>query len=337
MAADSRGKHFRFWGSRRRRRHKEHEAVFPKKSLRALCVFVLFVIPLTATRADAEPLTPQQVVATAVAKNPRMTELGLTVREAKLDAKAQDSLRPLTLRSDAGAQFDEQPSVGVLDTGVRKTTTFRGSAELIQQFVIGTSLSFRIDLNRSVSEVPFTLPDLNIEEIRKIGPNWFASASLQANQPLLKGRSPKVNDLPRTLAHKQLEIAELQRLQAANGLIGDSLDAYWRWVAAQLALQARAESLERTKLLSEATIAQIEAGQLAELERDIVAQRIAAAEQTLVTAEAGVLDTAETLRKVMGESMAQSGGWDPPAAIPEDPPAGAQRRIVDAGRTHHEP
>ena len=271
--------------------------------------------------AAAQPLTPEQVVATSVAKNPRMSELRLTVREAQLDAQAQESLRPFTLRSDAGAQYDEQPSVGVIDTGVRETTAFRGSAELLKQFVIGTSLSFRIDLNRTISQIPFTVPDLNIEETRTIGPNWLASASVQAVQPLLRGRSPKVNELPRTLAQKQLDVAQLQRLQAANGLVADALDAYWRWIAAQLAYEARMESLERTKLLSDATLAQIEAGQLAELERDIVAQRIAAAEQTLVTAEAGVLDAAETLRKVMGESMGGAAQWQAPDGVVQDPPA----------------
>lgn len=288
---------------------------------RRLAVLAAATCVGAASSATAEPLTPQGALESTVTHNPKMTELGLTVKQAQLDARAQESLRPWTLRSDGGAQFDEQPSVGVIDTGVRQTTTYRGSAELLKQFVYGTSLSFRIDLSRTVSEIPFTVPDLNIEETRRIGPNWLTSARLQASQPILKGRSRKVNELPVTLARQQLEVAELQRLQAANALVAEALQAYWRWVGAQLALQARTESLARTRVLSEATIAQIEAGQLAELERDIVAQRMAAAEQTLVAAEAGVLDAAEALRKMMGESMSLEAQWDAPSVIPQDPPA----------------
>lgn len=284
-------------------------------------VFGFLVLLLSPAHAFAETLTPREVVTATVRENPQMTELGLTVREAELDAQAQESLRPWTVRSDAGAQFDEQPSQGVIEQGVRRTTTFRGSGELLKQFVYGTSLSFRIDLNRSVAQVPFTVPDLGISQTQTIGPNWFASATLSASQPLLRGFGRRLGNLPVDLARQQLDVAELQRLQAANTLVGDALQAYWDWVGANLDLKARQESLERTEIISRATIAQIEAGQLAELERDIVAQRIAAAEQALVTSEAGVIDAAENLRKFMGESIDVDGSYDPPTTLPRDPPA----------------
>ncbi len=290
-----------------------------ERSLESLVLALVF--GLLPGAAFAETLTPQEVVNSTVQKNPRMTELGLTVREARLDAEAQESLRPWTVQSDAGAQFDEQPSVGVIEQGVRQTTTFRGSAELLKQFVYGTTLSFAIDLNRTVSEVPFTVPDLGISETRTIGPNWFASARLSASQPLLRGFGKQLGNLPLDAARQQVDVAELQRLQAASGLVAEALQAYWNWVGSNLDLQARQESLERTRIISRATIAQIEAGQLAELERDIVEQRIAAAEQALVTSEAAVIDAAENLRKVMGESIAVDGTFEPPTVLPRDPPA----------------
>lgn len=273
---------------------------------------LLLLLTLLSSVATAQTLTPQEVVRRSVQHNPKMAELGLTVREAQLDAHAQQGSRPWTLRSEAGLQFDEQPSVGVIDTGVRRTTTVRGSAELLKQFVTGTTLALRLDLSRTVSEIPFTVPDLNIDETRRFGPNWIAAASVQATQPLLKGRAPKVNDLTRQLANQQLEVAELQKRQAANALIAESLDAYWRWVGAELALQARTASVTRTRKLSDATIAQIEAGQLAELERDIVAQRIAAAEQTLLGAEVAVLDATDVLRDALGESATANNTFTAP-------------------------
>ena len=283
-------------------------------------VLALTVVSVHANVVNAQQLSPGDVVARTLRTSPRMTELGLTVKEAALDASAQDSIRPWTVRATAGGQFDEQPSADVIQTGVRKTTTYLTSAELLKQLIWGTAFTLRFDVARTVSEVPFTVEELNIREIRKIGPNWTASARLQATQPLLKGRSPKVNDLSRTLAKKQVDIAELQRQQVAISLTAEALDAYWRWVGAELAVTATADSLERTRVLSDATVAQIEAGQLAELERDIVAQRMAAAEQTVVTAESAAIDANEALRKVMGASLADVEKWQPPQEVPADSP-----------------
>ncbi len=279
---------------------------------------LLLAATLPTVDAWAQTLTPEQALRTTVEKNPQMSELGLVVREAELDAEAQESLRPFTLRGDAGVQHDEQPTADVLTEGVRRTTAVRASAELLKQFVIGTSLSLRLDLNRSVSQVPFTVPDLNISEIRTIGPNYFTGLTLGAQQPLLRGFGSEIGNLPLDVAQQQVEIAELRRRATATDLVAESLDAYWRWVRAALDLRAQTESLERTKVLSEATLAQIEAGQLAELERDIVEQRIAAAEQGIVASEAALIDAGESLRKTMGLTLTVDEGFAPPTDIPVD-------------------
>jgi outer membrane protein TolC len=280
----------------------------------------LLIALLVSGLAVGQELSPRDVVTSTLQSSPRMTELGLTVKEATLDARAQDSIRPWTLRASAGGQFDEQPSVDVIQSGVRKTTTYLSSVELLKQLVIGTAFTLRFDIARTVAEVPFTVDELNIREIRKIGPNWTASARLQATQPLLKGRSPRANDISATLAQKQVDITELQRRQVAISLMSEALDAYWRWVGAELTVAATSDSLARTKQLSDATVAQIEAGQLAELERDIVAQRMAAAEQTVVTAQSAAMDANENLRKVMGASLGDTKRHSPLVEVPADPP-----------------
>lgn len=281
----------------------------------------LLTATVVAASATAQTLTPQQALRTAVERNPRMAEAGLTVQQAELEVEAQQALRPFSVRGNAGFQFDEQPTADILQEGVRKTMAFRGSAELLKQFVTGTALSLRLDLNRTTLQIPFTVPDLNISEVRTIGPNYASGLTLGATQPLLRGAGSKLGNLPLRVAQQQADIAELQKLRVANDLVAEALDAYWRWVRAMLDLQAGQESVERTKVLSRATIAQIEAGQLAELERDIVEQRIAAAEQTILTAEAAVIDAAEALRKTMGIDIGFDASVAPPTEIPRDPPA----------------
>ena len=179
---------------------------------RPLVVLPLLLLALIAAPVGAQTLTPEEALRSTIARNPQMQELGLTLRAATLDAEAQMSLRPFTLRGDTGFQFDEQPSVGVIESGVRQTTTFRGSAELLKQFVIGTSLSLRLDVNRTVSEIPFTVPDLGISETRVFGPNYFTGLTLAATQPLLRGAGKELGNLPLTLAQQQVDVARLVKL-----------------------------------------------------------------------------------------------------------------------------
>jgi multidrug efflux system outer membrane protein len=108
--------------------------------------------------------------------------------------------------------------------------------------------------------------------------------------------------LPETAARLQLDVARLTQARAAQDLVVDVLNAYWTYSRATNEAEALRASLRRTKDFGDLTLAQIEAGQLAELERDIVSQRVSQAEQALILAEAQVLDAWESLQVSMGKS-----------------------------------
>ncbi|MEZ4458711.1 MAG: TolC family protein [bacterium] len=156
------------------------------------------------------------------------------------------------------------------------------------------------------------MPDFNISEIREIGPDYAPSAQLSVTQPLLRNFGADINDLPTKAAQQQFDAAQLQQIRAAHDLAAEVLNAYWRWVRTSLERDAVKASLDRTTQLAEFTNDQIEAGQLAELERDIMQQRVSQAEQTLIIAESSVVDAWETLERAMGRT---------PGSVPPESPA----------------
>ncbi len=255
---------------------------------------------LVCTHALA--ITPDDSLREAAKNNPRFQDAGLQIKQSQRNLEGQKSLRPWTFRAEGGVSYDEQPSSGVIEDGTRKTTFGTAGVELLKQFVIGTQLSVRLDWNRSRAEIPFTVPDFNISEIRIIGPNFGGNLSARVTQPLLRNFGSEVGSLPEVAAQTQLTAAELQRERAAHDLVMEVMNAYWSYVRIHMERDALKASLERTAAFAELTIAQIEAGQLAELERDIVQQRVSQAEQALILAETQVVDAWEGLEVAMGRS-----------------------------------
>lgn len=264
---------------------------------------------------ELRALTPQEAIQNAIENNPRFAEVGLSVDEAALQVRAQESLRPFTLSATGGLNYDEQPSAGVIEDGVRTSTFMSLSATLAKQLVYGTQMSLQLDFNRSEAEVPFNVPQFNISETRTIGPNYANVLQFAVTQPILRGFGRDLNDLPLAIAKQNQTVAELQRLRTAHDLTAEVLNAYWSWVRAAREVETVNASLERSKTIADLTRAQIEAGQLAELERDIINQRIASSEQTLLLAETAATDAWQNLQKVMGASYGESIP-EPPGELP---------------------
>jgi outer membrane protein TolC len=287
-------------------------------------IFTLFI------SAPAFALTPDEALRAALADSPKFQETSLSVKQSEVQVKAQQSLRPYTLQAEGGLNYAEQPSSGVIEDGVRESTFASVSVGILKQFVYGTALSVSLDFSRATARIPFTVPDFNISEIREIGPNYAPTLQLQVTQPLLKNFGEDVNNLPVRAAEQQLEAAQLQRLRAGHDLAAEVLNAYWRWARTCLERDAVAASLERTRQLAEFTVAQIEAGQLAELERDIVQQRVSQAEQSLLIAESSVVDAWQGLERAIGRVP----GSPPPATpeIPQTPAAPNLEAALQAAR-----
>jgi len=229
----------------------------------------ILALMLAVLATNAHALTPRAAVDQAIQNNPRFVEAGLQVHESALQMRGQQSLRPYTLSANGGFNFDEQPTSGVIEDGVRTSYFLSLSSTLAKQLIWGTQMSLRFDFTRNEATVPFTVAQLGISDLQRIGPNYGNLLQFSVTQPILRGFGADINDLPLAVAKQQKTIAELQRRRTAHDLTAEVLDAYWSWVRASREVDAVAASLQRSKTIAELTLAQIEAGQLAELERDI--------------------------------------------------------------------
>lgn len=252
----------------------------------------------------SQVLRPADAISSAIDRNPRFIEAGLQVQESTIRARGQQSTRPFTLSASGGVNYDEQPTAGVIEDGIRTSTFMSLSSTLAKQLVWGTQMSLQLDFNRSEATVPFNVPQFGISETRQVGPNYANLLQFSVTQPILQGFGADLNDLPLAVAEQQRTVAELQRRRVAHDLTAEVLGAYWNWVRAVREVDAVEASLERTKTLADLTRMQIESGQLAELERDIVDQRIASTEQTVLIAQNAAVDAWQSLQKVMGAEYA---------------------------------
>lgn len=269
--------------------------------MRAGLILIVLVGVAYAPDSWAQELRPTDAISSAIEHNPRFTEAGLQVRESTIRAQGQQSIRPFTFSASGGFNYDEQPTAGVIEDGIRTSNFLSLSSTLAKQLVWGTQMSLQFDFNRSEASVPFNVPQFGISETRQVGPNYANLLQFSVTQPILQGFGSELNDLPLAAAEQQRTVAELQRRRVAHDLTAEVLGAYWNWVRAMREVDAVEASLERTQTLAELTRIQIESGQLAELERDIVDQRIASTEQTVLIAKNAAVDAWQALQNVMGE------------------------------------
>ncbi len=289
---------------------------------------LLFLLLFPSSTYAQDAFTENDALKIAIKNNPAMNELRLSVTQAEKLFKSNQSLYPWVLNADGGFRFDEQPTADAIQTGTRRSTVFQGGVEILKQFTIGTRLSARLDINRSSSEIPLTLPGLGISEIREIGPNYGTALSFNVTQPLLRGFGSRLYEAPMVSAKQQISLAKLQLKRKAGDLVNDVLRAYWQWVRANWELESAAARVKRTAWLTETTDAQIQAGTLAKLEHDIVEQQSAVAEQALLSAELAVEDAADELRKWVADSEFKPKGM--PSKIEIDAPLDLEKSIANA-------
>lgn len=242
----------------------------------------------------------ERVLKLAFENNPSLAEASLGIQQADANLVSQQALYPWTLNANTGFRFDEQPTEDAIQSGVRTSTIFQGYVEILKQFTVGTRLNVRFDLNRNLSKVPINLPQFNINQIQTIGPNYGTSLSATVNQPLLRGFGTRLYTLPIEGARQQKSVAELTEIRAQQDVVANVLRNYWAYVRATWDLEAAKDQLGRADYYKEITDAQIQAGTVAPLQREIVKQRTLAAEQAILVARASLADREEDLRESIG-------------------------------------
>jgi outer membrane protein TolC len=272
---------------------------------------------LQAQAGAESELTPRAVLEITLANNPQIREatLGTTAAQALMDAERYRY--PWTLLGDAGYRKQEEPSLGVIESGTRESESVGAGLQLIKELVFGTRISADLRWDRTKLSVPYRLPSLDIDRVETIGPHHTGTVRLSVEQPLLRGSGSEQGELPFERARGNWTLAQRQRERVTIESAQRALTSYWRWVEARRKLTFKEQGLDRTRRLAKATLERIEAGQVAEVQRDLVEQRTYASEQEVLLLENEVQDAAEDLRLVMGLAFDADFGT-PPTGLPED-------------------
>lgn len=262
-------------------------------------VLIIFVFTFAAVPATAQT-DLSRILKLASENNPSLQEAELGIEQAQKNVESQEALYPWTLNANTGFRFDEQPTEDAIQSGVRTSTAYTGSVEVLKQFTWGSRLSLRFDLNRTTAKIPVNIPQFNVSQIQEIGPNYGSGFTATVNQPLLRGFGTSLYSIPVRGARQQKSVAELQALRAKQDVVASVYNAYWNWVRASWEFDDANEQLSRAEYYKEITEAQIQAGTVAALQREIVLQRTLAAEQAILVTKSNLADRYDDLLKAIG-------------------------------------
>lgn len=241
----------------------------------------------------ASPLTIEQAVAEALARNDRLANQHDLVTQAGLAVRlAESGFRPKVTPNIFG-------SFGRTDV---TSQTYR--VDVTEKLQTGTEL--RLSVGTASNQIP---SDAGGDVLF-----YNADTTLTVTQPLLRG-------FGRAVARRALTAAELQRddatrlqVMAEQQVALDVASAYYRVVAQQALALASRQSLDRARRLRDAAEAKLDAGLVSQLDVLRAQQLVAQAETQLFDAQSAIEDGRDRLAFLMGRDGGAA--FDVAAAIP---------------------
>src|SRR5690606_28337108 len=156
--------------------------------------------------------------------------------------------------------------------GLQIIDTFDWSVGVGTAWSYGTELAIRFTNSIRRTEVPLVI-DLGDGDRRVTGPFASAALSVSATQHLLKGRNHEANMLAARASEREVSSARLALEEEASGRVLEALEAYWelRRASGNADISRRAIVLldEQDKVTRDL----IEAGKVAAIELDVIAQQ----------------------------------------------------------------
>lgn len=244
------------------------------------------------------------MLARLVASNPDVARAAEAVRRARMQrGGALGVLDPIL-----NVQLDLRRSVTpveqeFIDDGIFTNGRYSLTAGVSRTFSPGTQVAFSLSqaVSRSESSYRLTGTTGRIEEVD--GPNVQTTMTLSVTQPLLRGFGRDQVLVSELLAARTVDVRELEVRQIAGTRALEALTAYaeLRYSAEETALRAR--SLARSERQLRIAEAEVEAGQVAPIELDLVREQIASRREALLVAEADAARRSRQLQQLLGATV----------------------------------
>ncbi len=271
---------------------------------------------------DAEELDVDAALQRLLAANPDVARARLQVERARLALDL--ALAPFdgVVGADLGGSRARQPTDEGFSSGTSVAERIELGLDASRTFTPGTRLSWAFDLSRTRSEFPVSSDFFDDTIVR--GPNWGASSTLSATQPLLRGRGRAVGLLPHVIAQAELDASDARALAAASVALGGLLNEIAELTFAWQELDVRRRAVERAMAHVEATRALAEAGRVALADVDLARARVAATLEAELAARAAVGVRSDAVRRYWSArdtALLRPVGTLPPGVDPAAPGA----------------
>jgi len=182
------------------------------------------------------------------------------------------------------------------------STTLGWHSAIAQTLSTGTSWSLDFDNSRSDSETEFEISGTAVTDQAEAAFNSRLTASL--SQQLLQGHRMAYNLQNVHAAEQALSMAEATRSGARQDTLANTAMAYWDLYAARRAEQTAVQAVTVAQEEQRIVDAQVEAGNMAPIEKTRMAAVIAQAELSLMEAQMAAGAASDALALLLGHPLA---------------------------------
>lgn len=254
---------------------------------------------LAAAQTTSRNLSEQDVVASAVRKNPTLHVALLRASQSRYSVKAEEALYVPVFDASAGYLHSRTPTLAA-EGGTRVSTvdTFDVAAGVSKPFAFGTVVSATLRGQRSSR---FTSNQLSTLTGTASGPSYALVGELGLIQPLLRGRGTDVGEASLRQAKLVLGANELAAQESASALLSSVVGAYWElWYAAE-AVRIYEQSRDLARTQQEEAKQQVQSGALAPASALPYATQTAELEEAVLAARTELRQRELTLAQLLGE------------------------------------
>ena len=245
-------------------------------------------------RADAEApvrLTLSEAIEMALRNNLDIRIAGYQPPIMATEVDAQLSVFDPVFSSTTGYSTSHNPVFTVFAGKQPHTRTWSHSTGLQVNTLSGGVLALSMANSRTATNDAFVSP---------VSPYYQTIASLQLSQPLLKGAGTDIARSNIVIAQNNFRMSTLDFQNKVMNLVVNAENAYWNLAYARANIKPKKKSLKAALELLKNNKIKYDAQALPRVEVTRAKARAAEREQDLVTAEAVLRNTEDTLRGLLG-------------------------------------
>ncbi len=270
-------------------------------------------VAATDLRAQAEPVSLDEVVKRAMAVSPelRAAMASLEAARAAVDAEARRRVPVMVAGVDARRteQFSDTAEGAILNSSERAF----GNVGVQLETSVGTAIKAGLSTSsrwQTINRDPTTASSVTL------GPTIAAEVTLDVTQPLLRGAGEDIVLAQWRIARAQMEVVELERQEAASAVLEGALGAAWDLWEAEQALAVERAGLSATETQQAETETRERLGTVTEMDALRLGSEASSRRQRVLSAEALLADRQLALARFLGVGRGEAGTLGTSGLVP---------------------